>query len=131
MKNVVRLIVLALIALALVGCKSAASKVVLNTGKETPVVVESPVSGKPLTEAKKQIELDERMLALCPIPLPAIKITKGKALDALSIKKAETAIYYDCANRHNDLVKFLAEKLGILPGPKEPAETNATPSSVR
>lgn len=121
MKAMMRVAMLVLIALVLVGCKSAASKVVLNTGKETPVLVESPVSGKPLTETKKQIELDERMLALCPVPLPPIQIMKGRALDALGIKKAETAIYYDCANRHNDLVKFLADKLGIVPGPKQSA----------
>lgn len=113
--------VLALFAVCLIlsGCGSWASVKTLRTGKDNPTTIDrSPVSGKELNKAKEQLEIDARLVQMCPM-LPAPPKNARSSVDVSSIKKTETSMYYACANRHNALVRFLATKLGIVAGPEE------------
>lgn len=104
------------IALALVTACSTHTTKTVPTATENPTVIDkSPVSGKELEKAVNQLLLDARLLADCVVPLPAPDPKATSARDVGAIKKAETALYYDCAYRHNALVLFLANRLGIKP----------------
>ena len=117
-KTILAILIIAL--LPLTGCKSV-SRLFVERGGQSVISKESPVTGEKLDEVDTQVEIDERLLMLCPVPLPAVA-TRGKATTALEIKRAETAVYYECAYRHNALVKFLDERLGIRPVTPEEIE---------
>ena len=117
MKNT---LIAVLLILSITGCKSV-SRLFVERGGQATIITESPVTGEKLEEAPTQIEMDERLLQSCLVPMPAVD-TRGKATTALEIKRAETALYYECAYRHNALVKFLDERLGIRPVTPEQIE---------
>lgn len=101
------------------GCGLWRSVKTVRTGTDNPTTIDkSPVSGKELETAKQQLEIDARLLELCPV-LPPVPKGARSSVDASSIMKNETSMYYACMYRHNALVRFLATKLGIVAGPKE------------
>lgn len=109
--TLIRITALAIAVVMFAGCSTTTRSV--KTATETVVVDKSPVSGKPLDKPVEQLKLNVLLLGECPVPLPPPP-TKGSSVDLSAVKKAETAIYYDCAYRHNALVKFLATRLGII-----------------
>ena len=101
------------------GCGKNTKGETPNTGSDNPTTLaSSPISGKELNKAKDQLEIDARLLEVCP-NLPPPPRTAHSALDMSAVKKTETAMYYACAYRHNALVRFLSTKLGIVAGPEE------------
>lgn len=115
-RNILRILVVMLIVVLLTGCASWFRECdTVPSGGDTPTLDESPASGKKLDEAKKEVEIDQRLLELCLVPLPTPQFGAGHSVDAIAVKKAETSLYYECAYRHNALVQFLLEKLKIVP----------------
>jgi len=111
-----RILLLVIVLSVVTGCKSWIKKCdTLPSGGSTVVIDKSPVSDEKLDETEKQIELDARLLKLCLVPLPDPGFSpSANSVELSNAKKNETGLYYDCAYRHNALVKFLADKLGIV-----------------
>lgn len=103
-----------LLCLLVSGCGMWKSAKTIRTGTNNPTTIDkSPVSGKELDKAKEKLEIDARLLEMCPV-LPPVPKGARSSVDASSIKKTETSMYYACMYRHNALVRFLATKLGIV-----------------
>lgn len=117
--HILRIVLVLTACLMLSGCGIWRSVKTVKTGTDNPTTIDkSPVSGKDLDKAKAQLEIDARLLELCPV-LPAPPKNARSSVDASAVKRNETAMYYSCMYRHNALVRFLATKLGIVAGPPE------------
>lgn len=102
-------IAIVLSAIMLVGCSTAKNHAVIVT---SPVPEKSPVSGKPLEEVKKVVNIDPYLLEPCPA-MPPMLISNPSANDALATKAKETAIYVACQGKLRELVKVVKDAFNI------------------